>query len=228
MSSSPYNAIACECEDNERMQSELVAHQQCTCSEDTIGRASNNQELPHQTNETTSYWRRLRFDRLRRHRRQSRTVDTVPYSETQDTSVPEDGGTRTAQEATTFPMDSNFGLTSSTEESSEDDRNVKNVPCLILLQIIANRTAEVSEHAMRALFFDILPWVLGCYLLFYCFRNGGLGLGFTAFMLLVSLHAVLKWWTTRGPEEPRELEVGVNDIHAITYCSNICYTATLR
>ena len=62
---------------------------------------------------------------------------------------------------------------------------------------IRKKCLGVLRHLTRVICIDLLPWLLGSFVLFYTFKNGGLTLGFSFFVLLISLQGVLKWWSTR-------------------------------
>ena len=69
------------------------------------------------------------------------------------------------------------------------------------------QSCEFINNIIRILFLEIVPWGIGCFVIFYAFKNGGLGLGFSAFLLLVSAHGIFKWWTTRHPNDASLEEV---------------------
>lgn len=86
----------------------------------------------------------------------------------------------------------------SEEPTSVEEENTRKSRWSLVNSFSQSRAAEIGSCALFSLVIDFLPWVGGSYIIYQAFKSGGLGLGFTAFLVLVSAHGLLKWCTAKG------------------------------
>ncbi|KAF2363650.1 hypothetical protein FHG87_005602 [Trinorchestia longiramus] len=69
---------------------------------------------------------------------------------------------------------------------------------------VGTKTAELGYRALWSVVSDFLPWIVGSYVIFQAFKYGMLELGLAAFLLMLSVHGVLKWCNARGRDKREE------------------------
>ncbi|XP_018008428.1 uncharacterized protein LOC108666123 [Hyalella azteca] len=56
-----------------------------------------------------------------------------------------------------------------------------------------SRTREIGYRVLCSFINDFMPWIIGSYVIFQAFKYGMLELGLAAFLVMLSVHGILKW-----------------------------------
>ncbi|XP_076064395.1 uncharacterized protein LOC143038751 [Oratosquilla oratoria] len=70
---------------------------------------------------------------------------------------------------------------------------------------LGGRRHGVTKAFIRALsltFFELMPWMMGLVAIYYAFKMWGLGPGFSAFLLMMGIHACLRWRKAQSSRDP--------------------------